>query len=175
MYNCDRGGRESISGKVRGRFEKTNRGREIGFPRKHREDSEEPSRGPAPDPPVGILYGNLIIPLLEPSSEFVIMELHKIKTIENERDIPNRIKGRGAEPLRRRGSRTADEEGEANRCGKRSTQTVWSLGESEPPRTDSICVIPKFIVAILSNIFNILIVQCRSCDFHSRGEIRNHR
>ena len=174
MYNCDRGGRESTSGNVRGRSEQTNRGREIGFPRKHREDSEEPSGG-QPDPPVGILYGNFIIPLLEPFSEFVIRELHKIKTIKIDRDIPNRINGRGAEPLRRRGSRTADEEGEANRCGKRSNQTVWSEGESEPPRTDSICVIPKFIVAILSNNFNNLIVQCRSCDFHSRGEIRNHK
>ena len=29
---------------------------------------------PAPDPPVGILYGTLIVPLLEPSSELAIKE-----------------------------------------------------------------------------------------------------
>ena len=35
---------------------------------------------PAPDPPVGILYGILIIPLLEPSSEFAIREQTIYKT-----------------------------------------------------------------------------------------------
>ena len=35
---------------------------------------QEPSREPASDPPVGILYGTLIILLLEPSSEFAIKE-----------------------------------------------------------------------------------------------------
>ena len=44
------------SGKVRGRF-------------------GEATGEPAPDPPVGILYGILIIPLLEPFSELAIREL----------------------------------------------------------------------------------------------------
>ena len=53
------------SGKVRGRFG-TASGRQ---------------REPAPDPPVGILYGILIIPLLEPSSELAIMELQQQSTL----------------------------------------------------------------------------------------------
>ena len=68
MYNCVRGilgGRESTSGKVRGRFEKKQKN-SVEVNRFSEGANEEPSGEPAPDPPVGILYGTLIILLLEP-------------------------------------------------------------------------------------------------------------
>ena len=61
--------------KVRGRF-----GEGSGNPRG---TFGEPSGEPAPDPPVGILYGIVIIPLLEPSSELAIRERKKDR--KNER------------------------------------------------------------------------------------------
>ena len=54
------------SGKVRGRFEESSG--------KVRGSFGPAAGGPAPDPPVGILYGTLIILLLEPSSELAIRE-----------------------------------------------------------------------------------------------------
>ena len=74
MYKCVRGslgGRESTSGKVRGMF-----GEGSG---KVRKASGGATQGQAPDPPVGILYGSLIIPLLEPSSELAIREYYQSK------------------------------------------------------------------------------------------------
>ena len=61
------------SGKVRGRFGEGS-GRQRG--------GSGPAAGaPAPDPPVGILYGTFIIPLLEPSSELAIRELSQQSTL----------------------------------------------------------------------------------------------
>ena len=80
MYKCVRGsmgGRGRTSWKVRGRFGEGSS--------RHRAGTEPAARytagDPAPDPPVGILYGSLIIPLLQPSSELAIMELSQQSTL----------------------------------------------------------------------------------------------
>ena len=44
---------------------------------RQRERSGTAAGEPAPDPPVGILYGILIILLLEPFSELAITEIHE--------------------------------------------------------------------------------------------------
>ena len=70
MCKCVRGtlgGRGSTSGKVRGRFGDGSgmvRGRSGEGPGKVRKASGGATQGQAPDPPVGILYGTLIILLL---------------------------------------------------------------------------------------------------------------
>ena len=68
------GGLWEAAGALRGRFGKV-RGRFGGGSGTVRRRFGEAMGEPAPDPPVGILYGTRIIPLLEPSSELAIREL----------------------------------------------------------------------------------------------------